>query len=338
MNPGGVLFVGVEGESLGSVERVLLKRIRPGGVVLFARNVGTAAGLRALVGELRTLVPGIVVAVDAEGGRVDRLKGLFGPAPAGAEMARQAPAFARRAGRWVGAALAWCDIDLDFAPVLDLDRGGTGNALDGRCLGNTPRAVAARAAAFIEGLESSGSTACPKHFPGLGGARFDTHLGKARIDLERQALTRDLEPFRRLLPLSVATMTCHAVYPGWGDPERPASLSPTIASTLLRRELRYRGALLSDDLEMGALEETGELAARAAASLAAGCDGLLFCRRLEEMPAVVARLRRADSRERVAQASGRLEHLRRRISARRRSAPAAPPIEKIRARLDLLRD
>lgn len=338
MNPGGLLFVGVEGETLETAERRLLKRLRPGGVVLFGRNVGSAAGLRALVGELRNLVPGIVVAVDAEGGRVDRLKSLFGPAPAAAELARHSPALARRAGRWVGASLAGCGIDLDFAPVLDLDRGGTGNALDGRCFGASPRAVTARAGAFLDGLESFGATGCPKHFPGLGGARLDTHLGGARIELDRQSLARDLAPFRRLLPRSVATMTCHAVFPGWGDPERPASLSPTIASALLRRELRFHGALLSDDLEMGALEETGDLAARAAAALVAGCDGLLFCRRLEEMPAVLARLRRADLRERVAQASGRLERLRRRVSSRRHSAPPAPSIERIKTRLEALRE
>jgi len=331
---GGALFLGVEGIRLTATERRTLARVAPAGVVLFARNVGQQAELTALVAELRTLVPGAVLAVDAEGGRVDRLRALAGAAPAAAALARARPAQARRAGRWVGAALARFDLDLDLAPVVDLDRGRRGNALDGRCLGASPRAVVARAAAFLAGLHESGVGGCPKHFPGLGGADLDTHDAPAQVALTAAELERDLVPFRRLAGAADCALVGHAIYPALDAEVRPASLSRAIAGGRLRSASGLgRCAMLSDDLEMGALAPWGELAERGEQALAAGCDGLLFCRRIDQAEAIARRLARPALRRRLAEAIARLERLRRTLARRRRHRRPAPPLPRIATRL-----
>jgi beta-N-acetylhexosaminidase len=328
-----VLVLGVEGIRLAAAERRILARVRPAGVILVQRNVADLETLLALLAEIRAAAPHALLLLDAEGGRVDRLRGLFGPAPAGADLARHPPALARRAGRWIGAALRALGFDVDLAPVVDLDRGHSGNALDGRTLGRQPRAVAARAAAFVAGLQRSGVGSCVKHFPGLGGATADTHLRGAPIRLTRAELARDLEPFRRLAARSGAVMIGHASYPALAPAGTPASLAYEIATVLLRRDLGFRGPLLSDDLEMGALDSVGALADRAEAALAAGCDGLLFCRRIEEAQEIAARLGRVRTTERRARAESRLERWRRALArSRELAAPVATPA-RIRARL-----
>ncbi len=331
---GGALFLGVEGVRLTAAERRTLARVAPAGVVLFARNVGTESELAALVADLRTHVPGGVLAVDAEGGRVDRLRSLAGAAPAAAALARARPAQARRAGRWVGAALARLDLDLDLAPVVDLDRGWRGNALDGRCLGAGPRAVTARAAAFLAGLHDSGVGGCVKHFPGLGGAELDTHEAPARVALTAAELERDLEPFRRLAAAAECALVGHAIYPALDPSQRPASLSSAIAGGPLRSACGLgRSAMLSDDLEMGALAPWGALVERGEQALAAGCDGLLFCRRLDQAEAIARRLARPALRRRLAEAIARLERLRRWLARRRQGRRPAPPLPRIASRL-----
>jgi beta-N-acetylhexosaminidase len=323
---GRVLFLGFEGKALTREERRLLARLKPAGVVLFTRNLGDAGEVDELVGNLRALLPGCLLAIDAEGGRVDRLKGIAGPSPAAAELALQPPPAALRAGRRMGALLRRFYFDLDFAPVVDLDYGLSGNALDRRTFGRTSRAVVARASAFARGLHREGVGSCIKHFPGLGAAPVDTHFGVARIELPRVNLAVALSPFTALFSLASSVMVSHAIYPGWGENELPASLSRTICNDLLRKQLGYRGSLVSDDLEMGALAEIGDLPAIGARALEAGCDGLLFCRRLDEAPGIATALARPKLRGRLDDAAKRVERLRRNLSVLRRSAgrKAAP--------------
>lgn len=334
MKAGRVLFVGIEGPRLTAEERRLLRRVDPAGVVLFGRNVEDADQLRALVAAIRLVRPETILAVDSEGGRVDRLRAVVGAAPAASELAKAPVGRSRRSGRWVGASLRAFGIDLDLAPVVDLDHDRVDNALDGRCFGRSPRGVTARARAFLEGLESAGVGGCVKHFPGLGSAFEDTHESGAVVALPRHRLARDLAPFVALAGRAGAALVSHAVYPAL-DPElRPASLSPAVSTILLRRELRFRGCLLSDDLEMGALATVGGLPEVGEAALAAGCDGLLFCRRLEETPAIASRIVRRRSLDgRLRQARGRLVALRRRLDRLRRAAPEPPDLPKLRERL-----
>ena len=310
---GGLLVVGVSGLSLTVAERELLAALAPFGVILFARNVETPGQLAALVAEIRRAAPGTLLFIDAEGGRVDRLRRVVGAAPPAAALAASPPALALRAGRWIGHALRAFDLDVTFAPVVDLDRGLTGNALDGRTLGSRPRAVAARARAFLGGLHGAGAGGCVKHFPGLGGAAEDTHFEGSRVALSRDELERDLAPFRALAATAGAVMLAHAAYPAFDPSSRPASLSAAIAGRLLRDDLGFTGVAFSDDLEMHALDRWGGLPERAEATLAAGCDALLVCSRLAEAPEVAACLasRRLGSRRRqaLARLAGYREHL-----------------------------
>jgi beta-N-acetylhexosaminidase len=333
MRGGRVLFVGFEGSALTHEERTILRRIRPGGLVLLPRNIDDEPGLTALVRELRDLCPDAILALDSEGGRVDRLRALIGPAPSALHLAAHPSRLARRSGRWVGASLASFGFDLDFAPVVDLDHGRIGNALDGRCFGSTPRAVIARAGAFLSGLEAAGIGGCLKHFPGLGAAGEDTHLETTSIGLSAREIARDLAPFRALAARSGSMMAGHAVYPEIDPQELPATLSPAVSTGLLRGDLGYRGTLLSDDLEMGALGRFGDLPARAEAALGAGCDGLLFCRRLDEAPEIAGRLGRSRLAKHRGRAEERVERLRRRLRRLRRSAAPPPALEIVRCRL-----
>jgi beta-N-acetylhexosaminidase len=330
---GGVLVLGFEGTALTAEERRILARVQPAGITLVPRNVVDGAQLAELVRDLRSLAPRAILAIDGEGGRVDRLRRVVAPAPAAADLARHPPALTRRSGRWIGAALRLFDFDLDLAPVVDLDHGKANNALDRRCFGSTPRSVGTRGKAFIEGLAAAGVGACLKHFPGLGGAGEDTHLAPSRIELSARELELDLAPFRRLAPRTGVVMVGHAIYPALDSRCLPATLSSAIATTLLREGLSFSGALLSDDLEMGALAPFGDLPGRAEAALVAGCDGVLFCRWIGEAPAIAERLARPRLRARLEVATGRLGKLRLRLDRLRRAAGAPASLASVRTRL-----
>lgn len=321
------VFVGVPGTELDAAARALLLRGRPAGVVLFRRNLEGLDQARELTAGLRRLLPGVVLAIDAEGGRVDRLVELLGPSPAGELLARRPAAAAEQAGRWMGLALRLFDIDLDFAPVVDLDCGAGDNALGGRYLGGAGAAVAERGAAFLRGLGAAGVGGCLKHFPGLGAAAADTHLRGAAVHLEAGALEAHLAPFRALLPAAGAVMVAHAVYPALDAEERPASLSPRVVGGeapegLLRGGLGFDGLCFSDDLEMKALAAWGDLATRAEASFAAGCDAPLACADLEALPAIAERLAAPRHAERRRTAARRLAALRERLAGLRGPAAA----------------
>jgi beta-N-acetylhexosaminidase len=333
---GGVLFLGIEGQVLEKEEARILRRVRPGGIVLVSRNIESEGQLRVLTSELRAAAPQAIFCLDAEGGRVDRLRNVVAPAPAAAELADCSPALARRSGTLIGAALRELDFDLDFAPVVDLDHGIIGNALDQRTFGGTPRQVTARGKAFLDGLHASGVAGCIKHFPGLGRATADTHSRGASIAASEGELGRDLTPFTELLNVADAMMVSHATYLGWDSKLVPASLNPAISKALVRGKAGFQRVLFSDDLEMGALAEFGSLPELGALALEAGCDGLLFCRRLEQAPAIASALSRPALRVRLGEALGRVERLRKDLRKLKREAPVPPALTTVRRRFDAL--
>ncbi len=312
--------------------------MRPGGVILFQHNVESAEQLDALVAAVRREAPGALFYSDSEGGRVDRLAGVVGGAPPAGALARLPAPVAREAGRWIGEALRLFGFDVDFAPVVDLDRGLAANALDGRYLGAAPEAVEERAGAFLAGLHAAGVGGCLKHFPGLGPSTGDTHFESGLVDRPAAELEADLAPFAALAPSARMVMVAHAVYPTLDLERRPASVSGAVVSDLLRGRLGFEGVAVADDLEMQALEPWGGLADRAEAALDAGCDLFPIGHGLAAVPAVVERLERSSLASRVARARGRLEGYRRHLVALRRSAPPAPgDLGTIRARLAGLR-
>lgn len=313
------VFVGIPGLELDRASAALLAEHRPGGVILFKRNVKDVEQLHDLVMEIRRILPDAVLSIDSEGGRVDRLRDVVGAAPAASLLARQPPSLSYQAGQWIALSLRLFDIDMDFAPVVDLNRGEEDNALDGRYLGTTPAQIIPRARAFLRGLHAGGTGGCLKHFPGLGGAEADTHFKVASVYLPSTALRADLEPFEVLARLAGSVMVGHAIYPAYDDEKRPATLSPAILGGLLRGRLGFDGLAVSDDMEMKALDDWGDLPERCETAFAAGCDVLLLCHTLEALPDVVARLEDPHYEGRLAEASRRLEHYRHRLGTLRQA-------------------
>ena len=278
----GPVMIGIEGLELLGEERRRLQHPAVGGVLLFARNFETPAQLLALTRSIRVLrQPPLLIAVDQEGGRVQRFRtGLTILPPMGAigRAAAAAPALAREAAQaagWVMAAeLRALGVDFSFAPVLDLDR-GVSRVIGDRAFGGDPATVAALGLAWQRGVRAAGSICIGKHFPGHGGTAPDSHQQgvvdkRALADLVHQ----DLLPFRRLIDNGLAgMMMAHVSFPAV-DP-RPAGFAPPW-SAYLRRSLGFQGAIFSDDLEMAAAASEGDLAQRADTALAAGCDMALY--------------------------------------------------------------
>jgi beta-N-acetylhexosaminidase len=277
------LFIGFIGPELTVETRRLLNAVRPGGVVLFARNIDGERELRSLTRALRTEFPfRPLIAIDQENGRVNRLRNIIGEVPTIADLKRDgAVAKAREFGRKTGRRLRRFQIDLDFAPVFDLELFGqeVDNALRERCWGRTAEEVIAWAGAFIEGLAREGVAACPKHFPGLGGAAQDSHEQLPTIHRSRrQLLTEDVQPYAKLLRHLPAIMVSHGHYPAFdGKKPLPATLSSAIMTGLLREKLRYRRLVLTDDMEMGAIAQFGSFEQAVVQSFRAGADMLLVC-------------------------------------------------------------
>jgi len=278
------LCCGVAGTELSAGERDTLARLGPGGVILFARNVMSRDQVTALVAELHALPSRPYVAVDLEGGRVDRLRTLFGGLPSAAQAGRAGEAATAALGRAAGACCASLGIDVDLAPVLDVARPGGWLAAEDRCFAATPAEVEALAAAFVAGVEGFGVRVCLKHYPGLGSGGVDSHrdLPLLADDVAREATT-----FHRLGGRGRGVMVAHALAPALGEAWAPASLSARIVGRLRRA---HPGPVLADDLEMGALAAHGTLPERAAAAILAGCDQVLVCNAMEDRHAVVEHL------------------------------------------------
>jgi beta-N-acetylhexosaminidase len=303
------LFVGIPGKELTPATRRFLNDLQPGGVILFARNVGTAGELRALGRALRTeLKHRPLVAMDQENGRVNRLREIAGELPTIADLKREGAVekveeFGRNIGRWLH---QFC-VDIDFAPVFDLELAVADNALRDRCWGRTADEVIQWAGAFLEGLEREGVAGCPKHFPGLGGATFDSHDKLPTINRSRENMLRhDVEPYRHFMRRLTAVMVGHGLYPALDT--QPASLSRMVIGDLLRRQLGFAGLVLTDDLEMGAITDFREAVVEA---FGAGADMLLVCHTPEKMYAAHEALSKAKiSRERFAESQKRIQQFR----------------------------
>jgi beta-N-acetylhexosaminidase len=267
------LACGVAGPELDGEERRLLSELQPAGVVLFARNVADREQLASLVRELRELPSSPYVAIDLEGGRVNRLEGLIGPLPAAADAARAGIHAVRALAEAAGAACAHLGIGVDLAPVVDVARPEGFLAVEGRCFGSSVGEVRAAAGVFLEGLSAFGVTGCLKHYPGLGSGRVDSHRDLPLLD---DSVFEDRELFRSPAGRGQAVMVAHALAPALGEAGCPTSLSRTVVARLRA----FAAPILADDLEMGALSAYGNLPERASAALAAGCDQVLVCNAL----------------------------------------------------------
>jgi beta-N-acetylhexosaminidase len=274
----GQLFcLGFQGYEPDGETRDVLDVVRPGGFLIFQRNIEGFDQIYELTSGLREMFPvPPFIAIDHEGGRVDRLKQIFGPIPSMPELAASGTAQLRIGARIIAAELEATGFNVDFAPVLDLRR--PGSIIAERSLSPDPEEVARLAGAFIEELTKRGIVACAKHFPGLGAAVADPHFALPRIDkTRRQIQQEDVVPFASVFETSGMIMVSHAHYPGLGDEKTlPASISSRVIEGFLRKKLGYKGVVITDDLVMGAITGFGltpELFLRA---FEAGNDILLF--------------------------------------------------------------
>jgi len=306
------LIVGLPGTSIDAEQRAVLERVRPTGVILFARNIVTAEQVRELASSLDDLEPRPFLAIDLEGGAVNRLTGLWGGLPSPAEAAAVGRRAVRALGEAAGAGCRALGIHLDLAPVVDLDCGGGFIALQGRCLSSKPERVAILARVFNEGLTAWGVAGCLKHFPGLGALAADTHEALPVIPaLDQQ---RHIEAFAALSEEIPVVMVGHAVAPGLGDLDRPASLAPSAVVQAIN--LPGSPVVLSDDLEMGALYGLGDLPDLVVDALRARNHGVLVCKAFHRLPEIISRIEDAMAsdpafRMRLAETTARLGTLRR---------------------------
>ncbi len=309
-------MVDVGGLELQPEDRDILRHPLVGGVILFTRNYRDHQQLKALCDEILSLRdPRLLLAVDHEGGRIQRFRVGFSRIPAMRsyghrylEDAAQAQEDAREAGRAIGSELTAFGIDLCFAPVLDLDH-GVSTVIGDRAFSDQAETVVELARAFRRGLNDVGMAATGKHFPGHGAVRADSHV-ELPIDRRTEAEIRatELQPFRALIEDGIESlMMAHVRYTAVD--ETPASLSRKWIRDILRRELGFGGALFCDDLSMGGAATVGSMEDRARMALAAGCDMLPVC---NDRPAVIELLDALRSVKPRKTGSARLQRLYRR--------------------------
>lgn len=279
----GPLMVDVAGTELSAEDRTVLTHPLVGSVILFARNYGDPGQLQRLTAQIHALrSPRLLVAVDHEGGRVQRFRAGFTPLPplrlighqfdldpeAGLELARQH-------GWLMAAELLACGLDFSFAPCVDLDY-GLSEVIGDRAFHARAAAVGDLAVAYMHGMRAAGMAATAKHFPGHGAVVADSHLALPIDRREFRDLGDDLTPYRRLIDNGLpAVMVAHILFPQVDD--RPASLSRRWVNGVLRGELGFAGAVFADDLSMAGAASHGDILARANQALAAGCDVLPVC-------------------------------------------------------------
>ncbi len=311
----GPLMIGIEGATLDAEEADLLRHPQVGGVILFARNFESVEQLMELTHGIHALRdPPLLVAVDQEGGRVQRFRNGFTPLPAIAQLGRlhdRSAADARRLAELSGWLMAVemlaVGIDFSFAPVLDLDR-GVSSVIGDRAFHAEPHVVAELAHHYVRGMKRAGMAATGKHFPGHGSVREDSHH---ELPVDARDFTtlaaEDLLPFERLVTDGIeGIMVAHVLYSQIND--KPAGFSRFWLEDVLRGRLGFQGVIFSDDLLMEAANLAGDLVARAKWALHAGCDMVLVCRGADHAARVVEGLgqwTRPASRLRLARMHGR---------------------------------
>ncbi len=278
----GRLMLDLEGIAVTAAERKLLLHPQVGGVIFFSRNFATRTQFLALTATVRTLRPELLLAVDQEGGRVQRLLEDYTRLPSmqalGDLLATNPQTGAqllRDTGWLLAAEVIASGLDFSFAPVLDVDRDHCA-VIAARSFGGDPAHVIAAAGHFISGLHEAGMAVTGKHFPGHGGVHGDSHL-ETPIDPRCLAAiaAHDLKPFQALAGELDGVMSAHIRFPAI-DPE-VVSFSPFWLQQVLRTELGFNGIVFSDDLAMKGADVLPDYAAKAAAALTAGCDMLLVC-------------------------------------------------------------
>lgn len=273
----GSLMLDIGGTWLTAEDRQILRQPEVGGLIIFARNIESPRQVRELMAAIRAVRPDLLLAVDQEGGRVQRLRQGFLRLPAMRAIADNpnAERLAEQCGWLMATEVLAVGLDLSFAPVLDLDHQRSAVVGSRAFEGNPERAVAL-AGAFIRGMRAAGMASTGKHFPGHGWAEVDSHVGIPEDERTLEQIRAvDLVPFQRLSGELDALMPAHVIYPQV-DPN-PAGFSRRWLQDILRGELGFDGVIFSDDLSMAGAHVVGDAANRIEAALSAGCDMGLVC-------------------------------------------------------------
>lgn len=283
---GQLFMAGMPGPYVDDGTEALIRDCNLGGVILFARNIENPLQLAQLCLELQeramkySRTP-LFLAVDQEGGRVARLREPFTRFPGNAAigMDEQPVERAMEFGLITAREMRLVGLNMNLAPVVDVQRGVLEEHLAGRSFGEDPEKVALLGRTVVRALQENGVMAVAKHFPGLGRTTVDPHFHLPVIEVGKEEMDEvNLGPFRAVIEEGVsAIMSSHAIYPGL-DAERPATLSPAILSSLLRERMGFEGLLMTDDLEMGAIAAKWPVAEGAVRAFNAGADILLICK------------------------------------------------------------
>ena len=277
----GALMLDIAGTELTQEYIQLLQAPQVGGMILFSRNIESPPQVRALTDHMRRIRPDILIAVDQEGGRVQRLKQGFSLLPAMGRLGdlyntqpQQAVALAEQCGWLMAIEVLAVGIDFSFAPVLDLN--DVSDVIGDRSFAQNIQDIVPLASAFMQGMKRAGMANTGKHFPGHGSVKADSHVA-APVDSRsfEDIYAKDMQTFIQLMPQLDALMPAHVIYDQI-DPN-PAGFSPYWIQTILRQKLKFDGVLFSDDLTMQAACVVGGADARIQAALKAGCDMGLVC-------------------------------------------------------------
>ncbi len=311
----GPVMLDVAGTQLTAEDEARLRHPLVGGVILFARNYQSPGQLAELTAAIHALhTPSLLVAVDHEGGRVQRFRDGFTKIPAMRELGKiwdahpqRARHLAQQVGYVLAAELRACGVDFSFTPVLDVDYGQS-SVIGDRAFHSDPQAIAELAHSLLLGLRQGGMPTVGKHFPGHGYVKADSHLDipvdeREFVDIEMC----DLIPFRRMVDCGLtAVMPAHVIYPKVDS--RPAGFSPVWLKNILRGQLNFEGCIFSDDLSMEGATVAGGIVQRAEAALNAGCDMVLVCNKPESADELLRGLTwdmPATSKARLAQMRGK---------------------------------
>ena len=279
----GTVMIDLSGTELTPEEQEYLTNPQVGGVIFFARNYENREQLQRLIESIRKLRDPLLIAVDQEGGSVQRFRRDFTLLPALGELGeiyhqdlQQALSQAEYFGHLMATELLTLGLDMSLAPVLDLNR-GISTVIGRRSFHNTTAAVIALAKAYIQGMHTAGMVATGKHFPGHGGVVADSHLTLPVDTRDFSALYQeDMQPFIELKDLLWGIMPAHVHYSAID--ENPAGFSEFWLQKVLRNQLGFDGVIISDDLTMGGAKEAGgSYLNRARKALAAGCDMIIVC-------------------------------------------------------------
>ncbi len=340
---GQLLIIGFDGTEVSPALASQLQRIQPSGVILFARNIVGAEQTYKLLRDCQQhLSAPLFRCIDLEGGKVDRLRNVLGPAPSAAEVfaSRDRKLF-RQHGRVIGVNCRALGFNVDFAPALDLAFEASRTVMNSRLVSDDPKETIVYVREFLAGLRAAGVLGNGKHFPGLGEGRLDSHHSLPVIDKAWKKLwEQDLVPYRALRSQLPFIMISHAAYPAVTGDSTSASLSKKWITDILRKKIGYRGLIVSDDLEMGGVLSAAPIEQAAVGHIRAGGDLCLICQKEEFVTRAYDELIRTAEADRsfarrVAESAARITAFKRKNKqlARWAAAPNAETVQRLSRRL-----